>query len=198
LALALPINNYAQQLQLGLKAGFNFGSIEGRTSDDFYGLINVHGGVYAAQDFNETIGIQVEALLSTLSTVVYNQIYTPQPYLNPQHATLSYLSFPVLLRFKTGSKLVLHAGGQYSMLFGKNKRLTNTDTDAFKHGNISLVFGVQVGLGKRLQLHARYNPGLSSTGHDANGGYYNNRGKTSSVVQLGLGYALFTRTSERK
>lgn len=190
LVLALPFVSFAQQFQVGIKAGLNISHIDGRASDDVYGLVNLHGGVWASHDFTPAIGLQAEALVSTLSTTVYDQIFIPDPYLNPRHATLSYLSWPLLVRYKLSRKLLLNAGAQYSILFGKNKRLTNTDTDAFKNGNVSLVFGLQAGLGKRMQLYARYNPGISSTGYNSNGGY-NNRGKSSLVIQFGIGYALF-------
>jgi len=191
LGFTLPFLNYAQQFQLGVKAGLNIGYIDGKSSDDAYGLVNVHAGVYVSHDFNEVIGVQLEALLNTLSTTVYKEIFIPEPYLNPQKATLNYLGFPVLLRFKATRKLVLHAGIQYSTLLGKDKRLTNTNTDAFKNGNLSLVFGLQTNPVKHLIFYARCNPGLSSTGHSSDGSYYNNRGKSSLVIQVGLGYRLF-------
>lgn len=190
---ALPATHFAQKINVGVKGGLNIGFIDGRASDDLDGLFNVHGGLYALRDFNSTIGLQVEALMSTLSTVVYHEIFIPGtgPYLNPYQTTLSYLSLPVLMRVKLGRKVVVNAGPQYSILFGKTKRLTNTDTDAFEHGNLSLVFGLQVALGPRMHVYGRYNPGLSSTGYGPNGGYYNNRGKSSLVVQAGIGYTIF-------
>jgi hypothetical protein len=191
LGLTLSCTGFAQNSQLGIKAGFNIGYIDGRSSDDAYGLINVHGGVYAAHDFSRVIGVQAEALVNTLSTTVYKEIFIPQPYLNPQRANLTYISIPLLLRIKATRKLIFHAGAQYSFLLGEEKRLTNTDTDAFKNGNLSLVVGGQVNMGRRLNLYLRCNPGLTATGHDPNGSYYNNRGKTSFVAQSGIGYTIF-------
>jgi hypothetical protein len=191
LGLALSIINFAQQSQLGIKAGLNAGYIDGRSSDDAYGLINVHTGIFASHDFNKIVGVQAEALMNTLSTTVYKEIFIPQSYLNPQKANLLYLSFPLLLRIKATEKLIFHAGMQYSVLLGNERRLTNTNTDAFTNGNLSLVFGFQANTGKRLHLYLRCNPGLTATGHDPNGSYYNNRGKTSFVTQLGLGYTIF-------
>jgi len=139
----LSLINFAQEFQLGVKDGLNIGYIDGRPSDDVYGLVNLHTGIYASQDFNHAIGVQLEALVNTLSTTVYNEIFIPEPYLNPQNVTLSYLSFPLLLRYKAARKLILHTGIQYSILLDKDKRLTNTNTDAFKNGNLSLAFGLQ-------------------------------------------------------
>jgi hypothetical protein len=190
----LPLCNFAQQNQFWIKGGPNLGAIDGSSSDDIYGLVNLHTGVYASHDFNQKIGIQLEALMNTLSTVVYEPIYiSTELYLNPKHTTLSYLSLPLLLRYQISRKVTLNAGAQYSILFGKNKRLTDSDTDAFKNGNWSLVFGLQVGLGKRMQLYTRYNPGLSSTGHRTTGSYFNNRGKSSLVIQFGVGFRLFDK-----
>ena len=194
--LVSPLFNFAQQTQFWVKGGLNLGAIDGSSSDDIYGLVNLHLGGYASHDFNKTIGVQLEALISTLSTVVYEEIdISGQPYLNPKHVTLSYLSLPLLLRLQLSRKITINAGAQYSILFGKNRRLTNSETDAFKNGNLSLVFGLQVGLGKRMQFYTRYNPGLSSTGHRTTGSYFNNRGKSSLVIQLGLGYRLFNKKS---
>lgn len=197
--LVLPLFSFAQQTQYWIKGGFNFGSIDGSFSDDGAGLLNFHGGIYVSHDFGEVVGVQLEALMNTLWTVVYEPIdISGETYLNPKHVTLGYLSLPLLLRYQLSRKVTLNAGAQYSILFGKNRRLTNSDTDAFKNGNLSLVFGLQVALGKRMQFYSRYNPGLSSTGYRSTGSYFNNRGKASWVIQLGLGYRLFDKNKHQE
>ena len=75
LGLTLPLINFAQQFQLGVKAGLNIGYIDGKSGDDAYGLINLHTGIYASHDFNQTAGVQLEALVNTLSTIVYKEIW---------------------------------------------------------------------------------------------------------------------------
>ncbi len=192
LIVTAPLLNFGQRTEAGIKGGFNLGNIDGSYSDDAAGSLNVHAGVFVSRQLSRVTALQVECLLNSLSTVVYEEIdIAGESYLNPKHTTLGYMSFPFLFRLSLNRRISLILGPQYSLLTSKNKRLTNSDTDAFKNGNWSLAFGMQFSAGKRLLFHGRINPGLSSTGHRTSGMYFNNRGKTSLVVQTGIGYRIF-------
>ena len=136
------------------------GKIDGVSFKDGYKLGYQLGG-FAELDFSKTFGIQPELLFNQTNTKVTDQtsaIFKPDDNIH-----LNYMSIPLLLRINAGKILTLNAGPQYSILIDNHKTTAVNAGNAFKSGDFSMVFGLQLNLGP-LRVYSRYNIGLNNIG----------------------------------
>jgi hypothetical protein len=94
------------------------------------------------------------------------------------------LSIPVLLRINAGKILTFQAGPQYSILIDNHKTTLANANDAFKKGDFSLAFGMQLNL-SMLRVYGRYNVGLSDVGDISSQDKWK-----SQQFQFGIGLAI--------
>ncbi len=141
---------YAQGVGVGLKAGVNFAnqSISDISTNSRTGFL---GGAYVIIGFSEKWGIQPEVLFSSIGSETPNNVND-----------FTYLSVPVMLRFKPVSFLSFEAGPQFSALLDA----VDEDGDSFKEDFKSSDFGLGVGATVHLPLGlnagARYVWGFSN------------------------------------
>ena len=135
---------YAQGVGLGLKAGANFAnqSIQNVSTNSVTGF---HGGAYLVLAFSENWGIQPEVLFSAQGAELPNDVND-----------FSYLSIPVLLRWKPVSVLSVEAGPQFSALLDAVDESGNSIKDEFKSSDFGLAVGATVHLPLGLNAGARY------------------------------------------
>lgn len=150
------------QFGLGIKAGANITKIDGKSfKDEFrYGY---HLGAYANIGLGGRFSIQPEVLFNQYNTRTdssFKSIYQ-NAFSGNNSIKLNYLSIPILLNYKLGSLLSLQAGPQFGVLMDRNRSLLQNGKDAFDKGDLSLLGGAQVGLGK-LKLTGRYFVGLNN------------------------------------
>jgi hypothetical protein len=181
MAVLFLVNNIvaAQNFAIGLKAGANLGKISGSSFSNEYKL-SFHAGAFMSLDFNKKIGIQPEVLLSQsqAQTVSSGVILPP----NNQDYNLSYLSIPLLLRYKFSKVIVFNVGPQYSILLNKNDNAITNGQNAFKDGDFAMVAGLQLDF-KYLRFYGRYNIGLNDI-NDLN----SSEKWKSEQIQFGLGF----------
>ena len=120
---------YAQGVGVGIKAGVNFAnqSITNISTDSRTGFL---GGVYVPIYFSEKWGVVPEVLFSSVGSETPNNVND-----------FTYLSIPVMLRFKPASFLSFEAGPQFSALLDA----VNEDGTSFKEDVKSSDFGLGVG-----------------------------------------------------
>lgn len=198
----------AQQVEWGLKAGYNLSTVadapEGIKSDFRSGY---HLGGLADVRISEKVSVQPELLYSTegAKTIfqVGDEIFSID---SREDIKLIYLNFPVMAKFHLVNSLNLEAGPQVSYLLDakseydfftlyRGERYSESGTDDLIGEVNSLSFGFNVGLGygfrKDLFLQVRYHLGISSiadeeTSDDEPGVDMNNI--KNSGFQFSLGY----------
>jgi len=140
----------AQGVGIGIKAGVNFAnqSITDITTNSRTGFL---AGVYVPIYFSEKWGIVPEVLFSSVGSETPNNVND-----------FTYLSIPVMLRFKPVSFLSFEAGPQFSALLDA----VNEDGTSFKENVKGSDFGLGVGATVHLPLGlnagARYVWGFSN------------------------------------
>ncbi len=174
----------AQKIRAGFKTGINIsnqrvsgvGAPTGTQS-----LAGFHGGIYVIALFSDHVGIQSEALISMQGAILdySGTLYTDK---------FTYISIPVLLRYKVDRLISFHAGPQLGIL-GSAKETSGGSTfdtrSDFNDTDFSLVFGGTVDLPLKLNVTARYCRGISDVDKSMDSTTKNN------VFQLSLGYRLF-------
>lgn len=174
------------QIDLGVKAGANITKIEGRSFKDEFRYGYLLGG-FAEISLGKKLSLQPEVIFNQFQTrtdTAFKSIY--QNAFNSATSgdvKLNYLSIPVLLNYKLGSALSLQAGPQFGILLDQDKNLLQNGQDAFSSGDLSLLGGATLKLGK-LRLNGRYAVGLNNIND------IDNRDEWKSQAwQLSLGYA---------
>lgn len=178
-------NARAQGFHVGAKAGTNINKIAGRSFDDAaqYGLSL---GGYAEIDFAKKWGIQPEVLWNQSKTTTASDIGTVYPEgLVNQEIILNYLTIPVLLTYKPVPVLSLQAGPQFGILLSQTQNFIYNVQDAFKKGDLSVLFGAQVNLGG-FKVGARYYIGLTNINDIDNEDKWTNQG-----IQAYIGFRIF-------
>lgn len=172
------------QFSIGIKAGTNITKVDGKSfKDEFrYGY---HLGGFATIGLGGRFSLQPEVLFNQYNTRTdssFGNIY--QTAINGNsNIKLGYLSIPLLLNYKLGSLVSLQAGPQFGILIDRQKNLLENGKDAFDKGDLSMLGGVQLGLGK-LKLNGRYFVGLNNINDIDNQDKWVNQGFQLSV---GLG-----------
>ncbi|MBS1621871.1 MAG: PorT family protein [Bacteroidetes bacterium] len=153
------------QFHLGVKGGANIIKVDGQSFKDQFSY-GYHLGGFMEIGLGPKLGIQPEVLFNQYSTTVdsnFNHIY--HDIFNPSYqrgVKLSYLSIPILLNYKLiGNFVTLQAGPQFGVLMNQNRSLLQNGADAFSHGDLSLLGGVQLKLAA-LRITGRYAIGLKN------------------------------------
>ncbi len=174
----------AQKIRAGLKTGINIsdqrvsgiGAPTGTQS-----VAGFHGGIYVIALFSDHVGIQSEALVSMQGAILdySGTLYTDK---------FTYISIPVLLRYKVNRLISFHAGPQFGIL-GSTKETSGGSTfdtrSDFNNTDFSLVFGGTVDLPLKLNVTARYCRGISDVDKSMDSTTRND------LFQFSLGYRLF-------
>lgn len=153
------------QFHIGVKGGANIIKIDGKSFKDEFKYGYTLGGFMEIRLGNKIV-FQPEVLFNQYSTTVdsnFQHVY--QNVFNPayqSHVKLNYLSIPLLLNYKLiGSFLSLQAGPQFGILINENKTLLQNGGDAFKHGEFSMLGGIQLKLAS-FRINGRYMIGLNN------------------------------------
>ena len=174
------------QLNFGVKAGANITKIDGQSFKDEFKYGYLLGG-FAEIGLGGKIAIQPEVLFNQYQTKTDSSFKAI--YQNAFNAAangdvkLNYLSVPLMLNYKAGKLLTLQAGPQFSILLDQNKNLLQNGQEAFKTGDLSMVGGATINLGK-LRLNGRYVVGLNNINDIDNKDEWK-----SQAIQVGLGLA---------
>lgn len=171
--LGLSSSMSAQNVDFGLKIGFNISNFTGGDAAR-NNLLGFHVGGIADIKLNEKFSLQPELLYSTQGSEANNLAIVK----------LDYLTIPLMVKYYLSESFSVEAGPQASFLIQdtaefKDTRIPITDTDA-----TSFDFGLNVGVGYNFSSHlfgqARYNCGITTVGE--------NPDIRNSVFQMSLGY----------
>lgn len=168
---------FAQGVGVGIKAGVNFAnqSLSGFSLNDTESITGFHGGIYVPIYFSEKWGIVPEVLFSSVGSE------TPTGTND-----FTYISIPLMIRFKPVSFLSLEAGPQFSSLIDAVTEDDSINKDDFSNSDFGLGVGATVHLPLGLNAGARYVWGFTNVSDLGNDTEVKN-----TTFQLFAGWTIF-------
>lgn len=174
------------QFRIGPKLGANMGKIDGKGFNEQYKL-GYHLGGFAEITLGKKFGIQPEVLWNQINADTvsgFSSVYQNLDNQNLSNPQLNYLSIPLLLTYKPVKVLSLQAGPQFGILINKDKNIFQNGKEAFKNGDLSMLFGAQLNI-LRVRVYGRYAVGLNDISDVTSQEKWTTRG-----FQVGVGFAL--------
>ncbi|CAD0005391.1 MULTISPECIES: porin family protein [Flavobacterium] len=142
--------SFFDRLHFGLKAGGNYSDFY-NADFDTEGLPGFHAGAIIAFDINKNWSVQEEFLYSTQGAKLKSK------FSDDKDLKLSYISVPIVVKYKTDFGLYFEAGPQVGILASEDfKEITNDDfaekIDAGMVGGIGYQFSNGLGIGARYYM----------------------------------------------
>jgi hypothetical protein len=176
LTIALIAGTVSFAQGVGIKAGANINKIDGKGLKEEFQYGYSLGG-FAELYFNNKWGIQPEVLWNQYRTKTTNDFdeVIPGGTSDLKGIKLNYLSIPLLLNFRPVQFITLQAGPQFGILINKDQGLLKNGQQAFSSGDLSMLGGVQLNVGK-LKVGGRYQIGLNNINDIDNSTKWKNQG----------------------
>lgn len=157
----------AQGLDLGIKAGANFATLNGVDGIDTKSVTNWHAGAALELGLTPSFAIQAEGLFSSQGAKVEGS----------DDIKLDYINVPVLAKFYIlPEKVSIMAGPQFGFLISDDRELN-------KSTEVALSGGIEAKIIGGLFAQARYNVGLTKVNDDTISGDIKN-----GVFQVSVGW----------
>ncbi len=179
--LALAVTASAQKFKLGVKGGLNFPNASdfGIDDDTEFNSSGYHAGLFASVKI-ALFAIQPEVLYDFTRFEIPDDI-------GDLESKISYVQIPVMVKFYPIPALNLQVGPRFGILTSEINEFDGQDLgeETLKSTDFSLAFGVGFDLPFGLDVHGRYNLGLSNndnTDFDFE--------TSNSNFQISIGYAL--------
>lgn len=170
--LCAPAILLAQGVGVGIKAGVNFANVDAEDVST-KSITSFHAGVYANLNLTDKFGVTPELLWTGYGSEVEDVKFET-----------TYISVPVMLRYKLIPLLHIEAGPQFNFLT-KAEFDGDDYKDQLKKNDISACFGAGVNLPMGFNGGLRYVLGLSNIS-DVEDVEIKNR-----VLQIYVGWTLF-------
>lgn len=174
---------FAQNFQLGVKAGANFSNFTGGNFENIKKstLVGFHGGGFINFMFGNHLSLQPEVLFSTQGAKLKESG-------NEENFKVSYVNVPVMVKYRFDGGFYLEAGPQIGFKVSEDIP-DNSVKDFAKSTDLSVAAGLGFHSNMGLGIGARYTAGLSKVG-DFNASEIDPDFK-NSVIQVSLFYTLF-------
>lgn len=176
---------FSQEINFGAKAGVNFADITGDNADSFDGLTSFHFGLVAEIMISDMFAFQPELLYSAQGSD-WEEDYEGDTYKGTVKA--GYLNVPLMAKYYVAEGFSLEAGPQIGLLMSATSEQDGFDDQDIKDDLKGIDFGLNLGVGYKLEsglnFGARYNLGLT----DANDGLEEDVTYKNSVIQISVGY----------
>jgi hypothetical protein len=173
LILGLSNSMIAQNVNFGLKTGFNISNFTGGDAAR-NNLLGFHVGGFAEIKLNEKFSLQPELLYSTQGSEANDLV----------EVKVDYLAIPLMVKYYLSENFSIDAGPQASFLLNDKAEFKDTSIPIVDTDAASFDFGLNVGVGYNFSSHlfaqARYNYGITTVG--------DNPDIRNSVFQMSLGY----------
>lgn len=187
----------AQEINYGIKAGFNLAYLAGE-SEGVHPIAGFHAGGFVEFKLTDKFSLQPEVLYSMQGAemraiVIYNDVN----FTSESKARLNYINVPVMAKFYVVPRFSIEAGPQIGFLTSAkeetsfdflvdNQMYNTTEKYDIKNTVKTVDFALNIGAGfeftKNIFAQARYNFGLTRVNDD------NSRDLKNSVLQISLGY----------
>ena len=171
-----------QHFSVGLKAGTNISNFTGGDFSEVKkkSLVGFYGGVYLNFWAGKNFTIQPEALISTQGAKIEEDGVT-------ENYKLSYVTIPVMFKYKTNGGFYVEAGPQVGFKISESIPDQTVETFA-KNLDLSIGAGLGFQSASGFGIGARYLAGLSKVG-DFDPAIANPDFK-NSVIQIGVSFTL--------
>lgn len=168
-------------MNIGIKGGLNFSSIQGDNSSESNSKIGFNLGLLGHVHISKQFALQPEIVYSL-------QGAESRSGGNDLSLNLNYVNIPMLFQYMFNNGFRLEAGPQLGILASAKSEINNSSTNQkanFKSTDLSLVVGVSyVKPATGFGFDLRYNHGFTNINETAAFNSYNR------VVQLGVFYLL--------
>lgn len=177
LLLLAGLNSFAQSITAGIKAGANITNFTGSDLEDVKhkAIVGFHAGGYLNFKLGG-ISLQPELLVSTAGSKL-------EDIDGDTKITLTYITLPVMLKFKSASGFYFEAGPQVGFKISEDIK-NQTIEDFAKDLDLSIGGGIGYQSPVGFGVGARYLAGLSKVGDVAESPDFKN-----SVIQVGIFYS---------
>ena len=173
--------NIGERLYFGVKAGANYSDFT-NAGFDTEGLTGFHAGALVGYKFNDHFAIQEEFLYSTQGAKIKGGI------MDGEDIKLSYVTVPILLKYKTDFGLYLEAGPQIGILVDED--FTSLGINSSTKFAEKIDGGVAAGIGYQFQnglgIGARYYLSLTDVSKVKTAGF--NTDFQNNTAQVSLFY----------
>lgn len=179
-AAFLTTGAFAQNIEYGIKGGFNMASLT--DVDDAKFKPSFYLGGFVEFGINDFLSIQPELVYSRQG--VYHKHSGTKSW-----SRMNYLNLPVMFKLYVLEDLSLDLGPQFGyMLNAKSKvkfggATVKSDINDTKDFDVSFGMGLSYKICSNFDISARYNLGLTETFDHTGGDKVKN-----SVIQFGVGY----------
>lgn len=180
LTMILGLTIFAQNVQLGLKAGLNVSNLSNSNGSDMGSKLGPHAGLLAHIHMAPSFAIQPE--------IMYSEQGAKYTISNGEHELkLQYINIPLQFQYMFNNGFRLQTGPQVGFLAGVKDKVGDAETGIFTSEDFKTVdFSWSAGVGylsySGLGVDARYNFGLSNI-NDGGSNILKNK-----VFQVGLFY----------
>ena len=124
----------------------------------------ISGGFFWEFKINNKWSIQPELLYTQRNTKTsdFSKYFSSSVSLRASDDVfLSYLSVPVIVKYRFNNVLAVHAGAEYNYLLYANEDLLKDNKEAFKKNDIGLTAGMEYAVSNRLSFYGRLFYGLN-------------------------------------
>jgi len=170
-----------ERLYFGVKAGANYSNFT-NANFDTEGLTGFHAGALVGYKFNDHFAVQEEFLYSTQGAKIKGGL------MDGEDIKLSYVTVPILLKYKTNFGLYLEAGPQIGILVDED--FTSLGIPSSTKFAEKIDGGVAAGIGYQFQnglgIGARYYLSLTDVSKIKTAGINNDF--QNNTAQLSLFY----------
>ncbi|GAB3810945.1 porin family protein [Pontibacter rugosus] len=191
LALILLAGTASAQ-SIGIKAGLNYATFKGEDANGYDYRPGYTAGVTARHAFNDLVGIQAEALITSKGA---KREFSTSGVETEERLRLNYLDIPVLLSLQA-SGLYFELGPQLSFLLKGKQIVEATRSNSTVTTEVDITdnpypidFGYAAGVGYRsnsgIGIGLRYNGGFKDIDDE---GAFEGRERRHSSFQLTLSY----------
>lgn len=168
IAVLVSSMSFAQEIDLGVKAGVNFANISDVT--DTSSKTGFHAGAFAGLKFSDKIGVQADLLYSQQGAKFDGGEFD-----------LTYVNVPVVLKYYLVKGLNIQLGPQFGFVVDDNIKEVFNNLAESESSDLSGIAGVGLDLPFGLRIDGRYNFGLSDIIKDEKA--------KNSVVSIAVGYS---------
>ena len=183
-AVLISASGFSQEIDLGIKAGVNFASINGVENADAKSITGFQAGVFAGLKLGDKIGLQADILYSKQGAKITSGGIETK-------FDLSYANIPIVLKYYIFQGLNIQAGPQFGFKVDDNIKDIVGAAAAVeaKTTDISGVVGLGFDLPMGLRVDGRYNFGLSDVLKDISPGQTYSVKWKNTVISLAVGYS---------
>jgi hypothetical protein len=194
LLLIIPyISLQAQRFQGGLIVGMNASQVDGDTYAG-YNKIGFTVGAYTYTSLSRMTDIQLEIKYTGKGARKKTTEYDPSKFVNQ----LNYIEIPIILRFKTGSRIDFEGGLAYGYLFNntmKDDYNTEKIEGLFNTSDFSGLVGILYKMNEKISLSMRASYSLLTIRDDLQSiPYLKSRGVYNNVLTIAFYYKFSSET----